>query len=114
MGDIKEPKVPHDMVEKIMQEYKKQLTAAYTRGVVVGLKLGANYVREKLKSPKDWADMDATELFALLSEGVTMNDAIQNGKLGIDPAAVKEEDVETEDDEEDEVEEDEDIGDDNE
>lgn len=83
MGDIKEPKVPHDMVEKIMQEYKKQLTAAYTRGVVVGLKLGANYVAEKLKTPEDWVKLDANGLMDLLTEGVAMNSSIQNGKLGI-------------------------------
>ena len=79
--------------DDIMKEFKKQLIASYTRGVVTGLKLGANYVREELKTPEEWAKMESEELIMLLTAGVAMNDAIQNGKLGIDPSVLKDEDT---------------------
>ena len=69
--------------DAIMKEYRKQLMASYTRGVSAGLKIGANYVAEKLGTPEEWAGLEKEQLIEKLSEGLAMNEAIKNNKLSI-------------------------------
>lgn len=85
--------------DAIMKEYKKHLTSSYTRGVVVGLKLGANYVAEKLGNPEEWVGLDTEALMTKLSDGVAMAESIRNGKLGTYPVAMAKDETPSEIDE---------------
>lgn len=76
--------------DKIMEEFNKQIKAAYVRGIIVGHKLGSNYVAEKLGTRNQWEDMSKSELISLLSQGLAMNNAIQNGTLKINTDNISE------------------------
>ena len=66
------------------------MKTSFVRGVVIGHKLGAKYVAEKLGTPDQWENMDRSELISLLTQGVAMNKAIQNGSLKVDTKNIDE------------------------
>ncbi|WP_029318962.1 hypothetical protein [Butyrivibrio sp. AE3004] len=89
--------------DAIMKEYRKQLTASYTRGVVTGLKLGANYVAECLKSPEEWVKLEKDELMDILGNALAMAETIKNGRIGVADMETGEVHTEDEDDDDEDI-----------
>lgn len=82
--------VNDQVMENIMKEFNKHMKATLAKGIVIGHKIGAKYVAEKLGTPDQWENMDRSELISLLTQGVAMNKAIQNGSLKVDTKNVDE------------------------